>query len=405
MSLKIKNCRSCKSSRLKRIYSLGKQTLTGIFPPNIKTRVTRGSLNIILCSNCKLMQLDKNFDSNEMYGENYGYMSSLNKSMISHLQLKSLNLKNKYDLKIRDNILDIGSNDGTFLSFFEKKFNLYGCDPTIKKFKKYYRKDIIKFSNFFSAKLFTNKKFKLITSISMFYDLPDPLKFAKEIFSILDENGVWHIELSYMPMMIKNGSYDTICHEHLEYYSLKSIKHLLNRANLKIINLSFNQTNGGSIALDVSKKNSIQKECKYLISWVLKSEKLNNYNDIKKHKKFFQEFKNHRTLLKKLLNSLKNQNKKIIGYGASTKGNVLLQFCKINSKLVDCIAEVNKFKFNKYTPGSKIKIVSEKIAKSKKPDYILVLPWHFKDHIIKREQKFLKNGGKLIFPLPEIEIV
>ncbi|MBH00904.1 MAG: methyltransferase [Candidatus Pelagibacter sp.] len=405
MSLKIKNCRSCKSNRLQNIYSLGKQTLTGIFPPNIKTKVTQGSLNIIICLNCKLMQLDKNFDSNEMYGDNYGYMSSLNKSMISHLHLKFLNLKNKYSLKSGDNILDIGSNDGTFLSFFNKKFKLYGCDPTIKKFKKHYRNDIIKIPKFFSADLFNKTKFKLITSISMFYDLPDPLKFAIEVYSILRNNGIWHIELSYMPMMIKNGSYDTICHEHLEYYSLRSIKHLLDRAKLKIINLSFNQINGGSIALDISKKNSKYKECKYLINWVLKSERFNSYNDIKKHKEFFQNCKNHRILLKKLLSSLKSQNKKIIGYGASTKGNVLLQFCKINSKLVDCIAEVNKFKFNKFTPGSKIKIVSEKRAKLKKPDYMLVLPWHFKDHIIKREQKYLKNGGKLIFPLPEIEII
>jgi hypothetical protein len=403
--LKIKTCRSCKKKKLIKVYSLGKQTLTGIFPPKKNLKITKGELSMVICNNCKLLQLEHNFDANEMYGDNYGYMSSLNRSMISHLKMKALNLINKYKLKSNSNILDIGSNDGTFLDFFNKKFNLFGCDPTIKKFSHLYRKDISKLPFFFSSKLFKNKKFNLITSISMFYDLPDPLDFAQQIQSILNDKGIWHIELSYMPMMIKNTSYDTICHEHLEYYSLRSLKYLLDSANLKIINLSFNQINGGSIELDIAKKKSNFKECKHLINWVLESERINKYNEIEKQKSFFKQCKNHKYLLKKLLLTLKKQNKKILGYGASTKGNVLLQYCEIDNKILNNIAEVNKFKFNKFTPGTNIKIISEKEAKLKKPDYLLVLPWHFKDHIIKREQNFLKNGGKLIFPLPDIEII
>ena len=403
--MKIKSCRSCDNRNLIKLYSLGRQSLTGIFPPSKKTKITKGNLSMVICNKCRLLQLENNFNPFEMYGDNYGYMSSLNRSMISHLNIKSINLKERYKFKPKDKILDIGSNDGTFLSFFSKKFSLYGCDPTIKKFKKYYRKDINKIENFFSADLFRNIKFSLITSISMFYDLPRPLEFAKQIHSILKNNGVWHIELSYMPMMIKNTSYDTICHEHLEYYSLKSLKYLLDKAKLKIINLSFNQINGGSIELDIAKKTSTYKECKDLISWVLKSEKLGQYNEISRQKRFFQECENHKTLLKNLLKILKKQKKNIIGYGASTKGNVLLQYCGINDKLINKIAEVNKYKFGKYTPGTKIKIVSEKKARENNPDYFLVLPWHFKDHIIKREDKFLKTGGKLIFPLPDIEII
>jgi hypothetical protein len=403
--LKIKSCRSCKSNKLSRVFSLGKQTLTGIFPPNKKDKISKGDLSLILCRNCKLLQLANNFNPNEMYGENYGYMSSLNKSMMSHLKLKALYLQKKYKLTSGQNILDIGSNDGTFLSYFGKNFNLYGCDPTIKKFSKYYRKDITQLSNFFSSNLFKDKKFKLITSISMFYDLPDPSKFADEINSILQKDGIWHIELSYMPMMLKNNSYDTICHEHLEYYSLKSLKYLLDKANLKIINLAFNQINGGSIELDISKKSSKFNEVKDLIKWILDSEKLNKYNDLDRQKKFYKQCINHKILLKKLLVTLKKQKKKVFGYGASTKGNVILQFSKIDSKLVKYIGEVNKFKFNKYTPGSKIKILSEKKLKKLKPDYLLVLPWHFKDHILKRENKFMKSGGKFIFPLPDIEII
>ena len=403
--MKIKICRSCKSKKLSKVFSLGKQTLTGIFPPSKNAKITKGNLSLILCNQCKLLQLENNFNPNEMYGENYGYMSSLNKSMMTHLKLKALNFQKKYNLKSGQNILDIGSNDGTFLSYFNKNFNLFGCDPTIRKFSRYYRKDIKQMPNFFSGDLFKDKKFNLVTSISMFYDLPDPSKFAKEINSILDKNGVWHIELSYMPMMLKNISYDTICHEHLEYYSLKSLKYLLDKAGLKIISLAFNQINGGSIELDVAKKKSKFKEIKQLISWVLESEKRNKYNEISRQKDFFKQCINHKFLLKKLLITLKKQNKKVYGYGASTKGNVILQFSKIDSKLIKYIGEVNKFKFNKYTPGSKIKIVSEKQLKKFKPDYLLVLPWHFKDHILKREHQYLKNGGKFIFPLPDIEII
>jgi hypothetical protein len=404
--VKIKNCRSCKSTKFTKVYTLGKHSLTGVFPPKKNTKISKGDLSMVICGRCKLLQLEHNFDANEMYGDNYGYMSSLNKSMISHLKIKALGLKKKYLLKNKNNILDIGSNDGTFLSFFNKNINLFGCDPTIKKFSHLYRKDIKQLPFFFSSNLFNkNIKFNLITSISMFYDLPDPFDFATQIQKILHDKGIWHIELSYMPMMIKNTSYDTICHEHLEYYSLKSLKYLLDRANLKIINLSFNQINGGSIALDIAKKKSKHKECKDLIQWVLESEHLNRYNEVDKQKSFFKQCENHKYLLKKLLQTLKKQKKKILGYGASTKGNVILQYCNIDSKILDNVAEVNKFKFDKFTPGSKIKIISEKKAKQKKPDYYLVLPWHFKDHIIKRENRFLKEGGKLIFPLPDIEIV
>lgn len=403
--MKIIHCRSCKTKNLTKVYSLGKQSLTGIFPSKKNSKVTVGELSMVLCGKCKLLQLENNFNPIEMYGDNYGYMSSLNSSMVSHLKLKSKQLKSKYKFNFNENILDIGSNDGTFLSFFSKKFNLYGCDPTIKKFSKYYRKDIRQIQNFFSSKLFGNKKFKLITTISMFYDVPDPLKFTKEISSILARNGIWHIELSYMPMMIKNTSYDTICHEHLEYYSLHSLKYLLDKAGLKIINLSFNQTNGGSIALDVTKKSSKYKKCEYLINWVLKSEKLNKYNTIKKQKDFFKACKTHKILLKKLIKNLKKEGKSVYGYGASTKGNVILQYCNLNSNEIKYIGEVNKFKFNRYTPGSKIKIISEQKLKKLKPDYLLVLPWHFKDNVIKKEKTYLNSGGKLLFPLPDIEII
>jgi hypothetical protein len=239
----------------------------------------------------------------------------------------------------------------------------------------------------------------------MFYDLPSPFKFATDIKNILSKNGIWHVEMSYMPSMLNNCSYDTICHEHLEYYSLKSLKYLMDLSNLKIINVTFNQINGGSISLDIAKKNSKYPENKILLNWLLLREELNGVNSLSHQKKFFDQCKKHKFLLNNLLKKLKSQGKKIYGYGASTKGNVILQYCGINNNYLDCIIEVNSFKFNRFTPGTNIKILSEKHIKKDKPDYLLVLPWHFKDHIINKEKDFLNSGGKLIFPLPEIEII
>ena len=234
--MKINKCRICKSTRLTKIFNLGNLVYTGIFPKYKNTKVPSGNLSLIQCRKCKLLQLENNFNSKIMYGSNYGYMSSLNSSMEKHLKVKSKNLIRKYNLNKNKNILDIGSNDGTFLKYFSNKNNLFACDPTIFKFKKHYKKNIKLITNFSHRNHFKSKKFNLISSIAMFYDLPDPFKFAKDVKSILDDNGIWHIELSYMPLMLNMNSYDTICHEHLEYYSLKSLKYMMDMVGLKIIN-------------------------------------------------------------------------------------------------------------------------------------------------------------------------
>jgi len=336
-------------------------------------------------------------------------MSSLNQSMSNHLKNKALNLKKIIKLDIDDIVIDIGSNDGTFLSYFEKKFQLIGVDPTIKKFKKNYRKDIKTVSDFFSydiiRKYLGKKRAKLITSIACFYDLPNPIKFVEDIYQSLDDNGVWHFEQSYMPSMIKNMSYDTICHEHLEYYSLKSVKYILDKVGFKINNIELNSINGGSFALTVSKKKSSHSLNSKMINWLLHKEDLFKFNDFKTIKEFSINAKKQKILLRNLINNLLDMNKNVLGYGASTKGNVILQYCKINNSMIPYIGDVNSFKYNKFTPGTNIKIISEEKLKSLKPDYLLVLPWHFRDFIINKEKNFLNNGGHFIFPLPDIEII
>jgi len=407
--MKIKSCRSCSSKFLKKLYSLGNQYLTGIFPKSRSQNVPKGELSMVMCGKCSLLQLENSFNVNVMYGENYGYLSSLNPHMIKHLKIKSEKLKKISKLTNHETVIDIGSNDGTFLSNYRKTNRLIGVDPTIKKLKKFYRKDIITCSDFFSAqtvsKYLKNKKAKIITSISMFYDLPSPIKFAQDIYECLENDGIWHLEQSYMPLMLKNISYDTICHEHLEYYSLKTIKYIFDKVGFKIIDLEFNDINGGSFALTVSKKNSKYSEYSKIVDWLLLKEEKYKYNSSITHLKFFKSVVQHKKILQDLLSNLIDMKKKVIGYGASTKGNVILQYCNLTSSNIKFIVDVNKDKNNKYTPGSLIKIVSEKEIKRYKPDYMLVLPWHFKNFILQKEKNYLNQGGKLIFPLPDIEIV
>ncbi len=404
---KIKYCRSCKSKKLYYLFSLGDHYFTGIFPQNKNTTVPKGKLTLLMCKNCSLVQLSENFNLNKMYGNNYGYRTGLNLSMVNHIKEKVNYLKNKFEINNEDLVLDIGSNDGTLLKFFNKN-NLIGIDPTISKFSKYYPKKIKKIANFFSKKnldkILNKKKIKLITSIAMFYDLPDPISFAKDIYNILDDEGIWHLEQSYSGYMLKNLAYDTICHEHAEYYSLKSIKYIFDKSNLKIIDIKFNEINGGSFAISVAKKNSKRKTNKLIIKKILNYEKNNKINTIFMYKNFFKKINNEKTKLIKLLVNLKNKNKTIFGYGASTKGNVILQFCNLKDKQIKFICDVNKDKENCYTPGSKIKIINEKLAKKLKPDYYIVFPWHFKNFILNKEKLLIENKTKFIFPLPKLRI-
>tara|TARA_B100000787_G_C16183635_1_gene293304 strand:- start:316 stop:1542 length:1227 start_codon:yes stop_codon:yes gene_type:complete len=406
---KIDNCRFCKSKNIANVVNLGKQTLTGVFPKKPDEKITKGPLVMCLCKNCSLLQLRHSFDLNEMYGKNYGYRSSLNSSMVKHLKTKAFNLRKKYHIKKHHYIVDIGSNDGTFLNFFSNFKNLIGIDPTIKKFKKFYRKEINKIEDFFPSnqieKIIKYKKVKLITSISMFYDLENPLEFVENIKNLLDTDGVWHFEQSYMPSMLKQNSYDTICHEHLEYYSLSIVKKILNKGGLKILDVELNNINGGSFCVTAGHQKSKIKCNNKLIKSIINKEKKMNLSNLKTYSKFDKNVKLHKKSLVQLLKNLKKNKKKVSGLGASTKGNVILQYCGINKNLLKNVYEINKDKFKKFTPGTNIQILDDKKISKKNCDYLMVLPWHFKDHIIKKEKKLTKLGIKLIFPLPKIEVI
>jgi len=247
---------------------------------------------------------------------------------------------------------------------------------------------------------------KIVTSIAMFYDLEQPIKFAQEVASVLADDGIWHFEQSYMPSMLRLNSYDTICHEHLEYYSLRVVERILAAAGLKTFDVTMNNVNGGSFAVTAAKPgNKSLRANRSVVDWMLGQEDRMGLNTPKPFRDFEERVFRHREDLTRLIRGLIGDGKKVLGYGASTKGNVVLQFCGLGPADIPVIAEVNSDKFGRVTPGSCIPIVSEREAKAMRPDYFLVLPWHFKDGIMRREKDYLAAGGKFIFPFPEIEIV
>ena len=380
---RVKKCRISDDRNLKSIINFGSIKLTGVFPSKKKQKIQSTPMELVFSKKSKLLQLKHNYNYKNLFGLQYGYRSGLNNSMIKHLKNKYQYLNKKIKLKKNDNILDIGSNDGTFLNFFSKKINKIGCDPTAIKFRRFYSKEIKIIPKLFNANTmnYLNKKFKLITAIAMFYDLDDPLSFCKNIEKILDKDGIFHLEIAYLPDIISELSFDTFCQEHLTYFSLHSFEYLINQTNLKIINFHRNSINGGSINFELAHKNSKYKINYKKLKKLRNSERRKKIDDYKTYLNFGKKLSKLKKQISFKLHKIKN--KKIFGFGASTKGNVTLQFCKINDKIMSGIYDINRDKFNCYTPGTNILIKDEKYILSDKPDYIVFLIWHFKKFNLK----------------------
>ena len=406
--MKIKNCRNCKNTELFDLFSLGKISFTGRFPNTIRQNVPKAYLNVLMCKKCKLVQLDRNFDLNYLYGKSYGYRTGINKTMTDHVKKIVRKCSALVKLKSKQYVLDIGSNDATLLNFYANDIIKVGVDPLVNKYKKFYKKINYKISNFFKIKdiekIKIKKKFKIISALSVFYDLRDPNKFIKEIKKILDDKGVFvleHVDLYYI---IKNNIFDTICHEHLVFYSTKIIIEMMENNDLKVFNHEYNEINGGSSRYYICHSKANFKVSKN-IKKVLLRENLQGIELKKTYKLFFTKILNEKIKLIKLIKKIKNEEQDIHGYGASTKGNVLLQFYNINNKVVNYIADRNPLKWNSFTPGTRIKIISESQSRKIKPHFYLVLPWHFKNEILIREKNIRKKGTKFIFPLPKVRVV
>ena len=404
-------CKNCKRNKLEKILSVGPQPISSVFHKRKTYNLKKYPLDLFKCKFCDLIQFSKLAPLDDMYGSTYGYRTSLSKYMIDHMKEKFSKLNKKNYLKKNSSILDIGSNDGTFLNFFanrRKDLKLYGMDPSSFKFKRYYNKNINLISDYFSKKKFDEfckkknikEQFDLITSFAMFYDIEDPNSFAKDIFNCLKKNGIWVLEFSYFPLLLKNLTYDQICHEHVTYYTLSTFRKVAYQNGFKIIDFSFNEINGGSIEVVCAKKNSIHLPKTKKINKVLDQE---NQINTESYRNLGYRIENTKEILKLLLKNIKKT--EIIGYGASTKGNIVLNHCGINDQNLRYICDANPYKFGRFTPGSNIKIISKQQMRKMKPKYLLVLIWSFRSEVIKQEINYLKKGGKLIFHLPMLHII
>mgnify|MGYP006075528443 CR=1 FL=1 len=410
---KIKECRICKSRKLKIIIDLNNQYIQGSFIKKNypKPYLKKIPLKLVLCQKCSLVQLLHTTNKEILY-KNYWYESGINKTMRIHLKDLVSNLCSIKKPKIKKiKVLDIGCNDGTLLNFYPKTVEKFGIDPS-QITKKIDKKKITVIKDFFPPQKKNLKnlkiKFDLITSIAMFYDLDNPNLFVKNIKHYLNDNGIWVFELSYLLDMIKLNSFDTICHEHIEYYSLRSLNYLMQSHGLKIFKVKKNKSNGGSIRCFITHDKTTTYDKKINLTYfnkLLINEKKLKIQNTKIYEEFFSNVSKIKIKLNKIIKEIKKRNESIYILGASTKGNTILQFLNIDNKTIPYAIERNKEKFGAKTIGSNIQIVNENIIKKNPPDYQLVLPWHFKKEIINREKNYLKNGGKLIFPLPTIQII
>ena len=409
MLKKIVKCRICGNTHLEQVLDLGEQMLTGVFPREKHSQLTTGPLCLVKCFGgkdvCGLLQLEHSYELGEMYGQNYGYRSGLNASMVAHLHAKVQRIQTLVALSPGDLIVDIGSNDSTTLQAYPKNLDLVGIDPTGVKFHSYYPQHVKLVPDFFSSRIlmesFPGRKAKVVTSFSMYYDLESPMDFMREVHEVLADDGIWVFEQSYMPTMLATNSYDTVCHEHLEFYALRQIQWMAEQVGFKILEVEFNDVNGGSFSVTVAKTVSDSMVLP-AVQKILNRESELGLDTLVPYKEFAERIAKTKSDLLAFISRVKGNGKTVAALGASTKGNVLLQYCGLTDRDLLFVGEVNVEKYGCYTPGTWIPIISQEEILTKNIDYLLVLPWHFRKFF---ESSNTLRGQKLVFPLPELVTV
>ena len=406
-------CRMCGNSHLIDVVDLGEQYLTGVFPrAGEAAHLTKGPLQLVKCHGdeaaaCGLVQLRQTYETHEMYGTNYGYRSGLNGSMVTHLQSKIARVVEQGLLASGDLVIDIGSNDGTALAAFPGRTERVGVDPVGEKFRKFYPQGVALIPEFFSGALiqqrYPGRKAKVITSFSMMYDVENPMQFVREIAELLDPDyGVWVSEQSYLPLMLERMAFDTICHEHIEYYALRQVEWLLERADMCLLDVELNDVNGGSFSFTAARRSSRHLPNDGAIAAVRESEARLDLDSLTYYDAFGAGIDGACAALQDFVRQARAEGKRVCALGASTKGNVLLQRCGLTPHDIEVIGEVNPDKFGAVTPGTWIPIDDEKKVIASGPDYLVVLPWHFKANFLANPDY---HGLTLVFPLPYLEII
>lgn len=395
-----KTCRLCGSEHLQDILTLGEQYVSNFVIYEEITKGLKAPLDLVLCENCTLLQLRHTAPQELLYARHYWYRSGVTKFMKDALLDITKTLEDLIELKAGDCVLDLGANDGTLLSSYQhKKIIKIGCEPAtnlidqLKIHSDHVIDDFWTYENFEKlAKKHTLNKAKIITAIGMFYDMEDPNQFVADAAKALDQSGVFVAQLMCLKPMLESNDLGNICHEHLEYYSLESLEYLFEKNGLEIFKLEKNNVNGGSYRIFCRHKSGYPLELKEEVS-------------IKDVHSFVERINQNKQDCVSFIEREVRKGKTVYVYGASTKGNVILQYYGLDSKLITAAAEKSPEKWGKYTIGTGIPIISEEQARSEQPDYFLVLPWGFFEEFYTREVSWRKKGGKFIVPLPEFRIV
>lgn len=399
-------CRSCSSTNIVNILNLGNLYLSNFIKG--KKKVPKYPLLIVICRNCHLLQLKHTTPQSLLYSENYGYKSGINQTMQNELREiaeKAVVILGKSSRKLT--VVDIGANDGTLLRYYPKTFQRIGIEPIKKLATECKRYASIVVNNFFNysdvKKVLGVKKADIITAISCFYDMEDPNRFVSEIKKILNYNGIIVIQQNYLVKMLTQNAFDNIVHEHLEYYSLIALQNLLNKHGLEVFDLELSELNGGSFRTYIghTKEHHISNS----VYEQVQLEQLIGLHRKKIYIDFANKIKNIKKELYSFIKEEHDKGKKIYVYGASTRGNTLLQYFNLDNTLIKKAVERNPEKWGTKIASVGIPIISETQARKEKPDYMLILPWFFKKEFLEREKAYLKGGGHFIFPLPKLEIV
>ncbi|MUN36200.1 class I SAM-dependent methyltransferase [Actinomadura litoris] len=413
----ISECRICGNGELVPVLDLGVQAITSVFPRTPGDPVPRVPLELVKCGpgGCGLVQLRHTTDAGAMYTTgSYGYRSSIRPFMVDHLRGIVRGVLDRVDLVPGDLVVDIGSNDSTLLRAYPREgigegIGLVGIDPTGEQFRPLYPDGIDLIPTYFSREAFAaefgDRKAKVVTSIAMFYDLPRPMDVMRDIHDILDDDGVWVSEQSYLPSMLADNAYDVVCHEHLEYYALRQFEWMAERVGLTVVDAEITPVYGGSLNLTMAKRGGRHRTASPAVAELRRRESALELEGLRPYETLAATAARQRAALRSFLDDSRAAGRLTVGYGASTKGNVILQYCGLTPDDLPCIGEFNADKSGRFTPGTHIPIVSEEDAHALRPDQLLVLPWTFRDDFLSREQGYLAGGGRLVFPLPEMQIV
>ncbi len=409
-------CRVCGSNSLAPVIDLGAQYLQGSFvkPDVLMPPMRRLPTQLVRCdltqneNGCGLLQLAHSFPPEILYA-NYWYRSGTNQTMRNHLAgivRSALAVVDSTDVTV----LDIGCNDGTLLSYYPEGSVKYGVDPSDIANEIDSSVNVVNtvFPSSQALAVLPEGGIDIVTSIAMFYDLENPVNFATNVRRLLRPDGIWIFEMSYLPLMLVQNSFDTICHEHLEYYSLAVLEEIAARAGLRVFKAEINDINGGSIrcyACHASNSRFGTAEDRQLLHGLRIREFEMELDTDRPYLEFQQRIDQLKDELNTLLFDIRARGERVHVYGASTKGNVLLQWYGINRVIVDCAADRNPQKVGSKTLGTDIPIVSEEESRAARPDYYLVLPWHFRKEFLERERAAIAAGTKMIFPLPKVEVI